>query len=1302
MRPGDVIDKRFEVNAIAGRGGMGVVYRAIDRTTHDLVAVKLLRDAESADLVARFVHEAKVLGEIDHPHVVRYVTHGVAGEEPYLVMEWLEGLSLAELLSRQALSIEESIELTRRVASALGAAHACGVVHRDIKPTNVFLQDGAIEKVKLLDFGIARLARVTMPLTATGVLLGTPGYMAPEQVRGDRAATDARADVFSLGCVLFECLTGKPAFQGAHVMALLAKLLMEDPRRVREFCPEVPAFLDELCASMLSKDPDKRPENGAAVVAALETREALVPSLRQRGPGALTDVESRLVSVIAVAATAADGGGAAPDFTQVSTLQRNPFARVRQAVAPFGAKVEELANGMLVVLLVGTGPATDQAAVAARCALRLQTLLPRAPIVLLTGRGVSTERLPVGEVFESAASLLSEVQLAWMGSETFPGLCVDEVTRALLDVRFDVAEHGGRLVLRGEREVGSEARTLLGKPSPFVGRDRELRNLLETIEDSVDERQASVMLVTGPAGMGKSRLRYELLRKVRASRPEVAVSIGRGDSMGAGSAFAMLASAFRSSLGISQGEPIEDQRGKLSAAVAQFVEAPERPRVTTFLAEMIGAPFPDEDDPRLRAARQDASIMASRIEAAYVDFVVAATRVVPVLFVLEDLQWGDAPSVRLIDVALREARDRPFVVVAFARPEVETLFPGLWRDRHLETIRLLPLSRRSAESLSRSMIGDSSRADVIATIVDRAAGNAFYLEELIRAVVEGRGHALPETVLGMVEARLAALSPEARRVLRAASLFGEVFWERGVLALLGEEDARVTRETLCTLCEGEVVVSRSESRFVGETEYAFRHALVREGTYAMLTERDRAVGHRVAGEWLVQAGEQDPMVLGVHFERGGVGRRAAEFYAHAAEMALRGGDLSAAITRAENGLACGPEADAASALNTWLGLIYFLYADYPKSYTYSIAAVETVGAEDPRCAVALGLAVVAALFSGQFEAFGALVPSLMRIEPSGSGVAATLQGLYGAFIALMVAGKQDEAFPLLQRILEIAAANPGDLLGAAWTTWAQVFWLRDAEQDPWRSREYNFATISGYEAAGARQYRGITETICAWGHGLLGLTSEASEMLDRLLVTSDAGNLVWTYSTFYKSQLLLQSRELEQARELADRLGQSAMAAGDHVMHANARFIRIECLLLTEKLEEAERALAEIAGPSMMMPYLHARYLSLLGEVRRHQGRFEEAVKLTAEAVTRGKPGPRFQYGEDPLLLRHAEILHASGDLPAARRVLTEAKDDLLARAEKIPDLAVRRSFLENIPHNRRTLALARDWLGDAVEPRHP
>lgn len=272
---GSLVDERYEILAAAGRGGMGRVYHARDRTTGRSVALKRVEVDD-----ARFAREAKVLAGLAHPGIVGYVADGRGADGArYLVMEWLEGEDLARRLERGPLTVEEAVSLGRRVSSALGAAHARGVVHRDVKPSNLFLVGGRVDDVKVVDFGLARADAATSVRTRTGALLGTPSYMAPEQAKGDRDVGPT-ADVFSLGCVLYECLTGERAFGGAHVLAVLSNLLTSKPPRPRARAPHVPRDLDDVIARMLARDPAKRPQNGAAVETELALRAVARPTKR--------------------------------------------------------------------------------------------------------------------------------------------------------------------------------------------------------------------------------------------------------------------------------------------------------------------------------------------------------------------------------------------------------------------------------------------------------------------------------------------------------------------------------------------------------------------------------------------------------------------------------------------------------------------------------------------------------------------------------------------------------------------------------------------------------------------------------------------------------------------------------------------------------------------------------------------------------------------------------------------------------------------------------------------------------------
>ncbi|HVH40934.1 MAG TPA: protein kinase, partial [Labilithrix sp.] len=861
-----IVAERFVIERLVGSGGMGEVFRAKDSLTGGLVAVKVLHGS-IARAPQRFDREVQLLANMSHPCIVKYIAHGVTNDgQPYLAMEWLEGQDLAQRLGVQGLTVRETLSLCMRVGEALAALHEKGIVHRDIKPSNVFLPGGVPERAKVLDFGVARLIRPSRASTGTGIAVGTPGYMAPEQARG-ASELDARADVFSLGCLMFECLAGRPAFVGDHIVALLAKLILETPPNLRDLGVAVPAALDDLVSRMLSKDAVSRPASGGAVVKELALLRALVddaPPQRASAPvvRVLTTGERRLVCVVMAGrpeqATDDVPDQAVPEDVASTELAHDDSVVETMAAsvdphavaASFGADAEVLADGSIIMTLCGRGPASDQAACAARCALALRSHLVETRLVLATGFATVTAQSAVGEVIERAASILASARSRQLGigdetSHDQRPIFLDETTAGLLDMRFDVGGDDRGLFIRGLRERASGARTLLGKPTPFVGRDRELATLLGIFDECVDEPVARAVLVTGFPGAGKSRLVSELVRRLR-ERKGVQILAARGDSMSEGSPFSLVARLLRHCTGISGVEPLGVRQQKLRARVARNVPEADLSRVTEFLGEISSIPFPDSASVQLKAARQDAILMGDQMSRAFCEFVMAETGAGPLVIAIEDLHWGDLPSVNLLDAALRDAAERPLLVVAVARGNVHDAFPHLWVQRSLQEVRLGPLVRRAGERLVRDVLGDSVSGADVSRLLDRAAGNVFYLEELIRAYAEGTGRApskpavyppgtlpaqpvsptstddpwaLPTTVLAMVEARLARLDPMARRILRAASIFGELFWRGGLLALTGSDyEASEVDEWLGDLSAREIVQRRGSSRFRAQHE----------------------------------------------------------------------------------------------------------------------------------------------------------------------------------------------------------------------------------------------------------------------------------------------------------------------------------------------------------------------------------------------------------------------------------------------------------------------------------------------------
>jgi eukaryotic-like serine/threonine-protein kinase len=249
---------RYVIDSEIGRGAMGVVFKATDSVLQRTVAVKTVNMAMEKDHAdkyeARFYQEARAAGALNHPNIVTVYDAGKAGDVVYMAMEYIQGVELRSLLVEgQAMGAAQAISIAAQVAEGLGYAHAQGVVHRDIKPANIMVvSDGP---VKITDFGIARM-RASADLTQTGVMLGSPKYMSPEQVIGKRA--DHRSDIFSLGVILYEMLTGAAPFAGENVTALMYQIVNFAPPAPSSVNRQVPEMLDFVLAKMLAKPLEER------------------------------------------------------------------------------------------------------------------------------------------------------------------------------------------------------------------------------------------------------------------------------------------------------------------------------------------------------------------------------------------------------------------------------------------------------------------------------------------------------------------------------------------------------------------------------------------------------------------------------------------------------------------------------------------------------------------------------------------------------------------------------------------------------------------------------------------------------------------------------------------------------------------------------------------------------------------------------------------------------------------------------------------------------------------------------------
>ena len=471
------------------------------------------------------------------------------------------------------------------------------------------------------------------------------------------------------------------------------------------------------------------------------------------------------------------------------------MAEIRRLLDLYACEMDRLINRTLLLTAPTVSTAHEQVIQLASAALALRDVEPGAKIAIATGRASFLGRLPVGRLMDGLPTL--------MEAQDAGTIRIDETTRRLLPMRFAAGGLPGNMLLLDEART--PATELPREPgsrlSPFLGRDREMASLQSVLEETRDEKVARAVLLLGPAGLGKSRLLREFLTRIPGAMPQVV--------RGAGTLLR-----------------IERRYPTLA--------------------------------PVLAAAGIDVQGKSSvHVEAALAAWLESRCTAAGLLLVLEDLQWADGPSLEMLDRVMHRLHDRPLMVVGVGRDDVEDRFPGLWGARSVQRLRLRPLPPKQGSNLLRFWLPSASRARE-EFVLERWEGNPQFLEEMAASASKGT-LGISDAVYAVVEGRLEGVEPDVRRVLRAASLFGDKpFSVDSLIALLGESARKGIAEWL------EILIMRNfierEVR-VGEASFRFCERLVRDAAYRMLTSADRLLARRLARAWLEGAGRTLPESL---------------------------------------------------------------------------------------------------------------------------------------------------------------------------------------------------------------------------------------------------------------------------------------------------------------------------------------------------------------------------------------------------------------------------------------------------------
>ncbi len=1295
MPPVHALLQRFTLGPMVGSGGSAEVFRATDSQTGRTVALKRWR-ALSDDPVARarFEREARILADLDHPHVVRYIAHDTDPEGRLcLVTEWLEGETVEDLMARGRLNDWTALRIVQEAASGLAALHTAGVVHRDVKPANLFLagcDDGVI--VKVIDLGIA-VGRDDLTLTAEDAVVGSPVYVSPEQLRGEEPSP--ATDVYALSLVFYELLTGDRPYAGGDTMTLLRGILQDAPRPLRATRPDLPLSLEDLLLRSMDKQPGRRPrrvtdfaDEAATILQGVTTHPDGVPAATLLGRG-----EQR-VRVLVVGRTAANA---------------SPLAgpRLEAALEAHGARVEREGERGLRGVFGDQRLHGDEAPRAARAALAARGKGLR--IVVVSGPTTRTADGLDGECVRRAAALL--------GTTDEGQIRIDEPTAVLLAQRFELAAdaRGATLYRESPETPWVPARRDDTQAHDPPGREREVEMLAGLLQDTWQQRAPRLVVLWGDAGIGKTRVAQAVIAQLgglaAAEDPRHAPGFLtlRGDPLLASTPYGAVRRAVRAQCGIVEGDPPDRQRARATRALEAIPGAPSIEHILELARIPAAAPARSRQTP----PEPEAERPRDRTRATVLELLRAACLRGPQLMVLEDLHWLDETTCELCATLVDALWDLPFGVLALGRPEPGLLQRAerLWSTLPRTDLRLGPLPHAIALALAHEALPSDRDGALRASLVARAEGNPLFLDELLRAAQSGslgpvRASAevvLPVAAQAAVQLRLDALDSEARRVARTASVYGVTFWRRGLEALLGATPASGVDRALRDLESQGFLAPSPASRIVATAEYAFRHTLARDAAYATLLESDRRELHSRAADWLEGAQAASSATLAQHHDLAGQRVQALGHWVRAGREALHDQAFDAARTYATRALARDPDPDVRREILCIRADASFALADASTALDDARAA-ESVPNAPPaaRLRVALCVAQGQSLQGRLDAALGTLRSARASAHPARSpgGVSPRLWALATLRQAAVsiARGDPEAGLDAIRETLDgLQSSAAGDAVRAlADTLRAEALTALDALD-------------AALEAAGealdrARRDGDIPASLhAAVAEGVvlvrLGDHEGAVSRLDGARQEALRAGLVREEIAACQWLGLAQSRAgadeaglgaIEHARSLAERRGLLGAAF-------SARVFAGWVAATTERPGDLESHLAWCsaeADPRGADPSASAMgravHAALLLRARNGEG----ALSLAESAVTSLSTGLRLREGEALARWTFAEALRRAGRIEHARAEAQTLRSRLHAHAEAIGDPTRRVRFLRAVPEHQLLVTLERALKG--------
>jgi tRNA A-37 threonylcarbamoyl transferase component Bud32/tetratricopeptide (TPR) repeat protein len=1222
---GRILADRYLVRRRIGSGAMGTVYEAEHALIGRRVAIKVLQPqwASSPEVVRRFANEARAAGTLGHPGILSALDLGRTDDDrPFLVLEYLEGEDLEALLARGPLSIGRAVAIARAIADALSAAHAAGIVHRDLKPENVFLtNDGGL---KVLDFGISKFLTTTGPGTAPGAIMGTPMYMAPEQLE-DAASADARSDVYALGVMLYRMLTGALPFNATSLAGLALAIVSHRAPPIRARRPDVSEALERVIERAMSVAPADRYASMQALAAAIEP----FASDESAAPAAF----DRRVATVVVAT----------DVIEVTEATR----RIEEK----GGRV--IADGSELTGVFGEGTWHGEEPVrAVEAALALRSLA--GAVAVASGHVVVLDQIASGSPIDRARDACKEALrgVAIVGSI------------ARLGSRFVIETRGDDLA-----EIKSAAPSSVAPAAdlaPLIGRDTERAQIELAIARARSDSAPVVCWITGEPGAGKSRLAAEVI-----AASDMTVLAGRGAARGGqrlgALADAVLGFAREHDAGIDA--PELDARREAVRRLANAAAIDD----ATFLGELLGVSMPGTTG--LSAARGDPRLMRDRLTLVVRAFIDGLARRGPLAIVLEDLQWVDAESLELIDRMLGEALyDRAVLILGTARPELFSARAPFDAADAIE-IKLRGLGLADVRALA-GVLGWFPIAEPLArALCDRTGGNPLFVEQIVRAMQRGASPTeLPIDVEAAAQARLDALDAPRRAVMERVAVLACPA-SAGELEQLGAERAD---RTIAALVREGLIKRRSGP---DAPRYDARTPLVTEVLYAQLAGEKKRALHLACAAMLGRRAEADREMLGLHFDRGGAPSEAAREYQRATLEAARHGDAARVLRCAQRALELG--ADAVAQLHLACADVLAHEGKLDAQGAHLEAAERAASTPEERARVDVAIAVRTLRREGPAASLSLFERAVERATQAGESV--VLARALGAHAtALVYVGRLDEAAGVLGEAERIVSTR-APALSAELASWRAQ--LAAARGDLGARRAAYLAALELYEELGDERSKAAVSVNLGDVLNRFGAYAEAEATLSaahgrcrRLGISTMEGyalvNLAYARAMMGRTDAA--SADLERAEQIATASGDAHLSVwiaiyGARVAHAEERWDdaiarAAECAVRADRLG--------LGGAFVAANVIAAQGYTASGDA-------EAAYRAIKAADERTEELGGIEEDEAELHDVHARALAALGRDAEARAVRERGQKKLESTARRIADPEWRRRFLEDVASHR-------------------